>query len=115
MAKTNMPEQEREALLADIEGATTALLRIDSELPAIGGNRRDLDSARHRIGKVIESMETLKERLEARPTKTDIKAMLKTATPEQIEEVARILTTTTADAPAGSHASCEARGECEQE
>lgn len=114
MAKTNMPEQEREALLADIEGATTALLRIDSELPAIGGNRRDLDSARHRIGKVIESMETLKERLEARPTKTDIKAMLKTATPEQIEEVARILTTT-ADAPAGSHASCEARGECEQE
>lgn len=106
MAKTNMPEQEREALLADIEGATTALLRIDSELPAIGGNRRDLDSARHRIGKVIESMETVKERLDARPTKTDIKVMLKTATPEQIEEVARILTTT-ADAPAGN--------ECEQE
>ena len=108
MAKTDMPEQVRETLLADIEGATTALLRIDSELPAIGGNRRDLDSARHRIGKVIESMETLKERLEARPTKTDIKSMLKNATPEQIEEVARILTTTT-------HASCEARGECEQE
>lgn len=106
MAKTNMPEQVREALLADIEGATTALLRIESELPAIGGNRRDLDSARHRIGKVIESMETLKDRLDARPTKTDIKVMLKTATPEQIEEVARILTTT-ADAPAGN--------ECEQE
>ena len=106
MAKTNMPEQEREALLADIEGATTALLRIDAKLPAIGGNRRDLDSARHRIGKVIESMDKVKKRLEAKP---DIKAMLKTATPEQIEEVARILTNT-ADAPAGSHASCEARG-----
>lgn len=101
-----MPEQEREALLADIEGATMALLRINAALPAIGGNRRDLDSARHRIGKVIESMETVKERLEARPNKTDIKVMLKTATPEQIEEVARILTTT-ADAPAGD--------ECEQE
>lgn len=106
MAKTNMPEQEREALLADIEGATMALLRINAALPAIGGNRRDLDSARHRIGKVIESMETVKERLDTRPTKTDIKVMLKTATPEQIEEVARILTTT-ADAPAGN--------ECEQE
>lgn len=106
MAKTNMPEQEREALLADIGGATMALLRIDAALPALGGNRRDLDSARHRIGKVIESMETVKERLDARPTKTDIKVMLKTATQEQIEEVARILTTT-ADAPAGN--------ECEQE
>ena len=106
MAKTNMPEQEREALLADIEEATTALLRIDAELPAIGGNRRDLDSARHRIGKVIESMEKMKERLESRPNKSDIKAMLKTATPEQIEAVARILANT-ADAPAGN--------ECEQE
>lgn len=106
MAKTNMPEQEREALLADIEGATMALLRIDAALPALGGNRRDLDSARHRIGKVIESMEKMKERLDDRPTKTDIKVMLKTATQEQIEEVARILTTT-ADAPAGN--------ECEQE
>lgn len=106
MAKTNMPEQEREALLADIEGATMALLRIDAALPAVGGNRRDLDSARHRIGKVIESMETVKERLDTRPTKTDIKVMLKTATPEQIEEVARILTPTD-DAPAGN--------ECEQE
>lgn len=101
-----MPEQEREALLADIEGATMALLRIDAALPALGGNRRDLDSARHRIGKVIESMEKMKERLDDRPTKTDIKVMLKTATQEQIEEVARILTTT-ADAPAGN--------ECEQE
>lgn len=110
-----MPEQEREALLANIEGATMALLRIEAELPAIGGNRRDLDSARHRIGKVIESMNKVKERLEAKPNKSDIKAMLKTATPEQIEAVARILTTTTADAPAGTHASCEAREECEQE
>lgn len=108
-----MPEQEREALLADIEGATTALLRIDAELPAIGGNRRDLDSARHRIGKVIESMDKVKERLEAKPNKTDIKAMLKTATPEQIEAVSRILTNT-ADAPAGSHASCEARGSADE-
>ena len=91
MAKIDMPEQERAALLANIREAEKLLNGIASVIPRVGGNKRDLDAAANRIRKVQESMTYIAERLTEKPTKAAVKDMLKDATPEQLAEVARIL------------------------
>ncbi len=91
MAKIDMPEQERAALLTNIREAEKLLDGIASVIPRIGGNKREIDAAANRIRKVQESMTYLTERLTEKPTKATVKDMLKGATPEQLAEVARIL------------------------
>ncbi len=91
MAKIEMPEQERAALLANIREAEKLLDGIASVIPRVCGNKREIDAAANRIRKVQESMTYLTERLTEKPTKATVKDMLKGATPEQLAEVARIL------------------------
>lgn len=68
------------------------LLRsIEEQIDTIGGNARNLKSAHARIEKTIESIAYLQERMTNRTTKTTVKEMLKDATPEQLVDVARLL------------------------
>ena len=91
MAKVTMPEGERAALNLKMRECVMLLRSIEEQIDTIGGNARNLKSAHARIEKTIESIAYLQERMTNRPTKTTVKEMLKDASPEQLDEVARVL------------------------
>ena len=91
MASVNVPVEERTALTLEMRECVALLHSIDKRVDDIGGNARTLAAAHSRIEKTIESIAYLEERMTERPTKTDVKEMLKDASPEQVAEVARLL------------------------
>ena len=91
MASVNVPVEERTALTLEMRECVALLHSIDKRVDDIGGNARTLAAAHSRIEKTIESIAYLEERMTERPTKTDVKEMLKDASPEQLVEIARVL------------------------